>query len=260
MLRGHPALVFPLRDKHVNLRYEAAPHPLRTSCSGTLGEPLLQCFKTTLDQALARWNRSLAAYTGTLHLDANLPLGMGMGASAAICMLVARFCVAEGLLPRDEQFIFARTLEDRFHGRSSGLDLMGVSSEHGVCFVQGTATKIEQTWSPKWTVSCCGTQGLTSECIDKVQKIWTHDPCRAQQIDQQMSDCVQAAQAALVMTGDNARSQLADAMNGAADCFAQWGLITEALAEHMQQKREQGAIAVKPTGSGGGGCVVSLWP
>jgi len=52
---------------------------------------------------------------------------------------------------------------------------------------------------------------------------------------------------------------LCEAINSAADCFTQWGLVSESLQQHMLRLHDAGAIAVKPTGSGGGGYVISLW-
>ena len=71
-----------------------------------------------------------------------------------------------------------------------------------------------------------------------------------------MADSVTQAHDALLHPNPRA---LADAMNQAQHCFHAWGLITPALAAHMQALRNAGAIAVKPTGSGGGGYVLSLW-
>ena len=52
---------------------------------------------------------------------------------------------------------------------------------------------------------------------------------------------------------------LAKSMGLAAECFEQWGLSDGAPGEHIQWLKEHGALAVKPTGSGGGGYVLSLW-
>ncbi|HWU44642.1 MAG TPA: hypothetical protein VN132_14420, partial [Bdellovibrio sp.] len=52
---------------------------------------------------------------------------------------------------------------------------------------------------------------------------------------------------------------LSQAINQAGECFEQWNLNEGAPAKHIQWLRENGAIAIKPTGSGGGGYVLSLW-
>ena len=45
----------------------------------------------------------------------------------------------------------------------------------------------------------------------------------------------------------------------AKDCFEQWGLIDSSVQAEMDRLSAQGALAVKPTGSGGGGYLLSLW-
>ncbi|MCC6137267.1 MAG: hypothetical protein IT287_01440 [Bdellovibrionaceae bacterium] len=42
-------------------------------------------------------------------------------------------------------------------------------------------------------------------------------------------------------------------------CFERWGLINPEVQEHMNTLQRLGAIATKPTGSGDGGFVLSLW-
>ena len=43
------------------------------------------------------------------------------------------------------------------------------------------------------------------------------------------------------------------------NCFEQWGLVTETVKNHQKTLLDAGALAVKLTGSGGGGYVLSLW-
>jgi mevalonate kinase len=43
------------------------------------------------------------------------------------------------------------------------------------------------------------------------------------------------------------------------ESFSGWGLTTGVLGDHIQQLKDYGALAVKPTGSGDGGYVLSLW-
>jgi mevalonate kinase len=52
---------------------------------------------------------------------------------------------------------------------------------------------------------------------------------------------------------------LIESINKARSCYERWGLTAGALDTHMKKLTEEGALAVKPTGSGRGGFVISLW-
>ena len=95
--------------------------------------------------------------------------------------------------------------------------------------------------------------------MQQVHTVWEKNEKLAQDIDSRMVESVQEAKLALEQGGEQAMKHLAYAMNKAGDCFFEWGLVSESLQHHMNQLRVEGALAVKPTGSGGGGYVVSLW-
>jgi mevalonate kinase len=78
-------------------------------------------------------------------------------------------------------------------------------------------------------------------------------------IDLQMRDSVLLAVGALNNSSIAALSQLQQSINMARDCFAQWALIDSSAQAEMDRLLSQGALAVKPTGSGGGGYLLSLW-
>jgi len=76
-----------------------------------------------------------------------------------------------------------------------------------------------------------------------------------------MRDSVEAAKRALTSTSstkDNI-SALAQAIQTANDCFERWGLNKGELKDHLNVLTSHGALAVKPTGAGNGGYVISLW-
>jgi mevalonate kinase len=54
-------------------------------------------------------------------------------------------------------------------------------------------------------------------------------------------------------------AMLAESMNSAEACFSDWNLIPESARAQAAELRAQGALAVKPTGSGNGGFLLSLW-
>lgn len=259
VVRGHEALVFPIKERQLQLRYKASSPSLSADYTGSTGQDMHLLFWSVLEQGMQLLGRSLNQLGGHFELDTNIPVGVGMGASASLCVAMSRWFCAQHLVEDKNCNEFAKELEHLFHGKSSGLDIAGVAAEGGVYFKAGKCTSLKQLVKPQWYLSSCNQIGITSHCIQQVNLLWERDPVLAQKIDSQMIEAVQESRAALE-TGDvNAIEILAKAMNKAADCFFQWGLVSESLQQHMNTLFDNGALAVKPTGSGGGGFVLSLW-
>jgi mevalonate kinase len=259
VIRGHGALVFPILEKKLTLSYQASPSPLSAEYEGDSGADTHMLFWSVLKEGMQQLGQSLTRLKGHLHLYSDIPIGVGMGASAALCVATARWFSTQEMIPPDTIPSFAKQLEHLFHGQSSGLDIAGVAATSGIYFQKGVCSSIQQAWHPQWFLSSCEQVGVTSQCIGQVQALWQRDPTFADEVDQKMSFCAANALIALEHNTAEAQINLANAINTAADCFQQWGLISDRLNQHMQYLRDAGAIAVKPTGSGGGGYVVSLW-
>lgn len=259
VVRGHAALVFPVKEKKLTLTYTPALPSLTADYIGNSGADMHLLFWSVLEHGMQLLGRSLNQISGHFHLDCNIPVGVGMGASAALCVAMSRWFCQQDMIAHEQCSTFAKELEHLFHGKSSGLDVAGVAAEEGVYFKEGKTTPLHCVIEPLCFLSSCNQVGITSHCIQQVQSLWNENPVLAQQLDQQMSDAVEEAKIALETGGVKAQFFLAKAINKAADCFVQWGLVSEGLQHHMNQLRSEGAIAVKPTGSGGGGFVVSLW-
>lgn len=259
VVRGHAALVFPIKEKKLTLRYLAQSPSLGADYTGSSGADMHLLFWSVLEHGMQLLGHSLNQLGGHFHLDSTIPVGVGMGASAALCVAMSRWFCVQQMLDPDQCNVFAKELEHLFHGKSSGLDVAGVAAEGGVYFKAGEVTPLQQTLQPLYFLSSCNQIGITSHCIQQVQSLWDKDPLLAQQLDEQMIESVEEAKVALEQSGANAVSSLARAINKAADCFVQWGLVSESLQQHMNRLTAEGALAVKPTGSGGGGFVLSLW-
>lgn len=259
VLRGYGALVFPIPGKKLTLSYQGSEIKLSAQYEGQNSADIHLLFWSVLEQGQQLLGKSLNDLHGHFHLYNDIPIGVGMGASAALCVAMARWFADQKKISHESIYSFAKDLENLFHGKSSGLDIAGVSAKSGVYFQEGTITPIQQTWHPNWYLSSCGQIGITSHCINQVQELWNKDSIKSKLIDQQMNESVQKTQLALENNRPSSLTLLADGIQQAADCFKQWGLISENLQQHMQKLLDAGAIAVKPTGSGGGGYVLSLW-
>jgi mevalonate kinase len=258
VVRGKGALVFPIKEKHLQLTYTAKA-PFSVTFDDSVSMILQTLFWAVLKKSLQNMDLSLESMAGHFHLEANLPVGVGMGASAAVCVALSRWCVFQKQADKAQIYFMAKSLEDRFHKKSSGVDIVGVSANQGVYFKQGKSQVLECTWHPYFQLSTCGEFGKTADCVEKVQNLWSINANLGGQLDEQMDESVNLAHRALQSIENNRLNQLTEAITLAKDCFYQWDLVTDRLHQHMQTLLSEGALAVKPTGSGGGGLVLSLW-
>lgn len=263
VIRGHAALILPIHDKTLTLHYQksvAHEYKISTDFIEQPQDNFTRFFSNVIQHGMRLIGTASPAFYGQFHIKCSIPIGVGLGASAALCVAIARLFAAEAAISTEEINPFAHKLEHLFHGQSSGLDIAGASANTPIYFKQGVSDPIKQTWNPTWRLSSCGAVGTTSQCIEKVQLLWQQDPHTAAKIDEQMISSVALAKQTLEEeAAPQSKHILAKAMNKAALCFQQWGLIPTVMEDHITQLRNQGALAVKPTGSGGGGYVVSLW-
>ena len=245
VLRGHPALVFPLGNYPLTLQFDDSSVPFKI-----IADP-------KIIPAIARiWTLAGGPQYGQLSVHSEIPIGQGMGASADLCLAIAR-CIGH-LQINTNVFALARRLEDEFHGQSSGLDIIGAGSENGTLFQNGDSIPLNIRWHPSFLLSSTHEIGHTKEAIHQVKTLMAKDPIQGIAIDEKMHQSVLICKAALEQNEPNL-VQLATGIKLANECFHAWGLVTTSVAKLEKQLYQQGALAVKPTGSGGGGLLLSLW-
>lgn len=260
VLRGVPAVVFPLKSRALNLRFEETGRPLEVALEGEHGEELQLLVWGVLEKACELKKIKRASLTGKLQLRSSIPVGAGMGASAALCVALTRWLGFLGLVQENEFYDFARTLENLFHGESSGVDIAVALSGEPLYFVRGGERKtLHPKWQPRWYISYSGKRGVTLDCVNKVKALIAQNPALGEKIDREMKKAVELSLNAFDLPEAEGTAQLAEAMDLASQCFQQWGLTEGAPQKQMDWLRESGALSVKPTGSGGGGYVLSLW-
>jgi mevalonate kinase len=260
VLRGSPALVFPLKSRALTLNFEPGPQPLALNLIGESGAELEPLFWAVLERACDLMHMPRSLVTGRLTIESAIPIGAGLGASAAFCVAMTRWFRHVGWLKTEDVYEFARTLENLFHGESSGVDIAVALSGEGLHFERsGRKFALIPEWSPIWSISYTGQKGVTSEAVQKVKQLHLRDPERGQRLDEEMRQAVEQCESALLSSRDEGLPQLTHAIQKASACFQAWGLTEGAVDQHMRQLKEAGALAVKPTGSGGGGYVLALW-
>lgn len=247
VIRGNPALVFPIPSKYMELHYWA------DSSSLVVDEPIQQIFFDVLKQGLLLAQQENQVITGRFHFDNHIPPSAGMGFSAAFCVCLTKWFVWRGWVNEKDCFQFAKQLENYFHGTSSGVDIAGALSDHGVRFyTDGRIFPLTLNWQPKLYMSYSGTKSITAKCIQLVN-------ASGQMMDEIMTQSVLLAEQALTENEAQGLLHLKEALQLGNSCFERWGLINASVEQHAKQLMEAGALATKPTGAGDGGFVLSLW-
>lgn len=259
VLRGYPALVFPLKDRGLQLEYLESDQALKVNFTGEHSADLRLPFWGLLEQALEKVDKTRDDLSGVLQVSLNLPLGTGLGGSATICGAVANWFTHLGWIEEQTTFSFALELENIFHGESSGVDLAVALSGNGLRYLRkGEKTSIGFDWRPNLYLSYSGHRAVTSECVHQVKDLLHKNSKLGQKLDEQMLEAVQLAEKSLKQNPESF-AQLKMSILLARDCFESWGLCEGAIGTHIKELEQAGAAAVKPTGSGGGGFVLSLW-
>lgn len=262
VLRGGPALVFPLFKKKLELDYIHTSIPLTVKASGENASDIEELFPGVLSKALELLNRKDEQLTGDIGFKNELPLGSGMGASSSLCVAFSRWFHYLGFVKTADIYEFARQLENIFHGESSGVDIAVVLHEKPLIFKRPNIIETLNVTNPfKLYLSHTGQKGITKECVNTVNRFIKADPESGKRVDDKMIQVT--LDAIKLFSGSDAADKdpkkLVPILDAGYECFKEWGLTTGAVDRHISLLKSKGALAAKPTGSGGGGYVLSLW-
>lgn len=265
VVEGAPALVAGLaagmeaeaRETAPALTVAVTPWEVRFSASDTTTVPGRAL--AALDAALEAQGLSPEARHRLVQVRAAVPHGVGLGSSAALAVAVVRALAHAGgrddLASPEKASAIAAASEAVFHGRPSGADA-AVAAHGGV-----GVFRVGQGLSPivpgaraSIVVADTGPRPPTSEMIERVRARRDASPDGARAFDR--LGVLSESGAAALGAGDLVA--LGTAMDEAASHLATLGLETPELASAMRAARAAGALGAKPTGAGGGGCLVAL--
>lgn len=262
---GHPGLAVPVLDAVVvletersakwSVRCSAPPVHATESDDGDLGRSL---------QALRRVVRG--AEPLSVHVDCRIPLGAGLGGSAALSTAIAR---SAGLVD-DRLFEAVQAMEKVFHDNPSGID--ATIAIHGCpcLFRRGglhrapagvVAQRLSQSALAvplpplRLAVGLSGVPRKTADMVRRVADFTRDAPARAsrtlERIGQIAVRGVRAAQAGDLRT-------LGKLMTENHEALVRLGVSHAALDSMVEIALGAGALGAKLTGAGGGGCAIAL--
>lgn len=258
VLRGHEALVFPLKNKYLEFKYWRNDLDLSIETSGTSTGDLELIIWSVIEKIVKESQMERSKLKGRLSIHSNMIFGAGMGASAALSVGLAKLFKFLDLLDEDI-YSFSKKIEDLFHGESSGVDVAVVLNQGPLLFKKNSEPKVlSHFYLPILTLSDCGVRGVTKDCVQKVKKIHEENLSLALALDQKMQDAVENFKK-LILKPEALTTDWISSLNLAHSCFEDWGLVSHEAKIHINELKAAGALACKMTGSGNGGYILSLW-
>lgn len=260
VLRGHQAVIFPVKAKTLKVSFQPGKEQIQAEFSGEYAQEMRMLFWGAYEHALKLLNINYNDIRGKFCVENNVPIGTGMGGSAALCVALGRFFLEQKFIAAENLLEFSRQVENLFHIESSGADIAVTIAGAPILFSRHSDTAVfEPIWSPQWYLSFSGVVSSTAHCVQKVKDLFIHDKVKAETLDRRMAESTALALNALQQPIELGFNILMTAINEACFCFRQWGLVEGAINQHINDLIAGGALAAKPTGSGNGGYVLSLW-
>jgi mevalonate kinase len=251
VVRGGKAIAFPLRNYTNSITFDK-----NTDFSiVTDHESLKKTIFSLLKRASKFLKIPLEKISGRIGVTSNIPLKAGLGSSAAICANIANLFRHCGLC--DDAAQLARHLEDKFHQKSSGLDIAVAIENKPVIFEKNKIVEfLKPKFWPHFVLSYSGEKSLTSNCAEIVGKVFLKDENFARELDKQMDLASNLCEDAMKTANFD---ELKEGVSLSNEVFQRWGLSTPSTSLHIKKLLSGGAAAAKPIGSGLGGYILSLW-
>jgi mevalonate kinase len=268
---GYRALAMALPDIKLEMRLQTQSSPSwleawETKMDGKtvpMGEKIKTLLCHAFEKTLQLFDRTLTlnqVAPQKVHIQSQIPLGGGMGGSAAMSLCFVRLAsqITNTSLSFEQEAQFANDIDSLFHaGKASGLDVNAAASDGFIQFQKGSgARKIANKCSFWLALIDSKERSETADMIEKVRQKITqkkdHINCLFQKIDSLAIDSQKNIAAGNV-------EALGKNLNDAHSLLRELGISTQKVDEIVVRLREKGALGAKITGAGGGGLVLGIF-
>jgi hydroxymethylglutaryl-CoA reductase len=197
-----------------------------------------------------------------IQVRSRIPIGMGLGSSAAFAVAVIRAFDALLHLDKSDDEIdrLAFLCEKITHGTPSGVDNNLATFGRPVLFNSDASEPteaVELTEIPPLVVAASSTRGATKTQVDGVRRRYERNPSLYSGLFDEI-DQISVAGAAALKQCDY--EQLGAMMNVCQGLLNALEVSTPELEGMIDIARVAGAVGAKLTGAGGGGSIVALCP
>ena len=250
VIRGGKAIVFPFRSYENTLDF--IPNDSTEIFDEKCPE---QIISSLIDLAAAYTKIPKEKFQGRIKIQNSIPIGRGLGSSAALCANIAKLSKFLGY--SGDLVALGRHLENKFHKNSSGLDVAASIANKPIVFQHNVIKEFLNLENlPHFTLTYCGKSSLTSECVEKIERLFKLNESKAISLDKDMNSSAELCEKGLK---EENFSELAEGINLGNEVFKAWNLYNDELRQVSDILKKKGAVAHKPIGSGLGGYVVALW-
>ncbi len=241
---GHPALAIAVdRGTTVHLERRHGPTALESAAPD--------------DPRLMQGLSAILPSTGIgVHLRSDLPIGRGMGSSAALAVALSRaYCALEQCPATPERIdAMAMTVERVFHGNPSGIDHTVSATGGAVTFRrtdEGPCFASVQFPDLPLVVIDSGEMGDTAIMVEGVRS-------RKPGIDKTLAQIGTLSERFMEAMPDEDTGKLGEMLTENHRLLQDIGVSTPTLDAIVTQALEAGAAGAKLAGAGGGGVVIAI--
>ncbi|NBX15897.1 MAG: mevalonate kinase [Proteobacteria bacterium] len=235
----------------INDKIQVLPDSERARLSRTLELAL---------QLLVRRDVSLTQFLPQfVRIRSRLPLGAGMGGSAAVSAALLRaLSSAHGKsLTGSEIASLANELDGVFHGRASGLDAATVVADSIICFRKNHGSRPVPNKKGFWLFLVDTAERTpTREMVARVAQLRLSEPAL---VEANFTEIGRLAQGCETDLRNGELVALGDKLNQAHRCLSAIGVSTPLLDQCVDDLRLAGALGAKLTGGGGGGLALGIF-
>jgi len=213
---------------------------------------IMECIKKTF-QLLRKPLRDIK-----IRIDSDIPLGRGLGSSAAAATAVVRgiFSFYNRKLSHEELFFLVGLSETYAHGKPSGIDMTAVASDMPIYFKSPKGEQIFETIKPLHiVVADSGIIGDTRKAVGNVRSLYNSDKEKISNIINKIGGIVDRIKNSMIKGDIQTIGQL---FNDNHELLRALGVSNSSLDSLVNEARSLGALGAKLTGGGLGGCIFAL--
>lgn len=280
---GHMAIALPLRDQSLTIQFgegldgwehktslddwDKAWSLVLRQTSVSLPSEERSRLTQSLQLALKILSSEMGGYLDLrdfrpqrVDIISELPLGAGMGGSAALSAALIRALLksrSNHSVHTDKVAFYANELDGIFHGRASGLDAAAVVSESIISFTKSSGARPIPNKIGFWMV-LVDTQERTPtrEMVERVAQLRSHEPTVVENCMMRLGELSEMVRQHLA---GGELLLLGERLNQAHELLRTLRVSTTALDDCVASLLHAGALGAKLTGGGGGGLALGVF-